>query len=134
MLFDNSNLENIYKDTETFKYKSERFSQSIDISVDIPLLGRKNISVELTDKGYLITNILDTGKGFYIGENKVQEFLDYIKENYDGYRIVYIYENEKEIPESERNDEIVMIDNTTHNTTIVNINTTTQNRTEAREF
>lgn len=96
-LFNNKNLENIYSDNDTAKYTSERFSQSIDISVDIPLLGYKNISVSLTDKGYLLTNILDTGKGFYIGEDKVQEFLNYIKENYDGYKIVYVDENGREI-------------------------------------
>lgn len=89
-LFSNLNLENIYSDNDTSKYTSERFSQSISISVDIPILGYKNISVSLTDKGYLLTNILDTSKGFYIGEDKVQEFLDYIKENYDGYKIVYV--------------------------------------------
>lgn len=96
-LFNNKNLENIYSDNDTAKYTSERFSNSIDISVDIPLLGYKNINVSLTDKGYLLTNILDTGKGFYIGEDKVQEFLNYIKENYDGYKIVYVDENGREI-------------------------------------
>lgn len=96
-LFSNLNLENIYSDKDTGKYTSERFSESIEISVDIPLLGYKNISVSLTDKGYLLTNILDTGKGFYIGEDKVKEFLQYIKENYDGYKIVYVDENGREI-------------------------------------
>lgn len=100
-LFNNKNLENIYSDNDTAKYTSERFSQSIDISVDIPLLGYKNISVSLTDKGYLLTNILDTGKGFYIGKDKVQEFLDYIKDNYDGYKIVYVDENGSGITDEE---------------------------------
>lgn len=118
-LFNNKNLENIYSDNDTAKYTSERFSQSISISVDIPLLGYKNISVSLTDKGYLLTNILDTGKGFYIGEDKVQEFLNYIKENYDGYKIVYVNENGKEITdenvEIEENiveERIMMTENT----------------------
>lgn len=118
-LFNNLNLENIYSDNDTAKYTSERFSQSISISVDIPLLGYKNISVSLTDKGYLLTNILDTGKGFYIGEDKVQEVLDYIKENYDGYKIVYVDENGKEITdenvEIEENiveEKIMMTENT----------------------
>ncbi len=119
MLFSDMDLENIYSDMDVGKYTSERFSKSINISVDIPLLGYKNISVSLTDKGYLITNILDTGKGFYIGENKVQEFLNYIKENYDGYEIVYIDENDLEITdrnmEKENNvveEKIMMIENT----------------------
>ncbi len=118
-LFSNLNLENIYSDNDAGKYTSERFSQSISISVDIPLLGYKNISVSLTDKGYMLTNILDTGKGFYIGEDKVKEFLEYIKENYDGYKIVYVDENGKEITdknmETENNmveEKIMMTENT----------------------
>ncbi len=96
-LFNNRNLENIYNDNDIGKYTSEKITQSISISVDIPLLGYKNISVSLTDKGYLLTNILDTGKGFYIGEDKVKEFLNYIKENYDGYKIVYVDGDGREI-------------------------------------
>lgn len=118
-LFNNLNLENIYSDNDTAKYTSERFSQSISVSVDIPLLGYKNISVSLTDKGYLLTNILDTGKGFYIGEDKVQEFLDYIKENYDGYKIVYVDENGKEITDKNMETENNIVEEkimTTENT------------------
>ena len=118
-LFSNLNLENIYSDNDIGKYTSERFSQSISISVDIPLLGYKNISVSLTDKGYMLTNILDTGKGFYIGKDKVKEFLEYIKENYDGYKIVYVDENGKEMTdknmETENNiveEKIMMTENT----------------------
>ena len=118
-LFSNLNLDNIYSDNDIGKYTSERFSQSISISVDIPLLGYKNISVSLTDKGYMLTNILDTGKGFYIGEDKVKEFLEYIKENYDGYKIVYVDENGKEMTdknmETENNiveEKIMMTENT----------------------
>ena len=118
-LFSNLNLENIYSDNDTGKYTSERFSQSISISVDIPVLGYKNISVSLTDKGYMLTNILDTGKGFYIGEDKVKEFLEYIKENYDGYKIVYVDENGREITdknmETKNNiveEKIMMTENT----------------------
>lgn len=91
-LFSNLNLENIYSDND--KYISDNFSENIDISVNIPILGYENISISLTDKGYLLTNILDTGKGFYIGKDKVQEFLDYIKENYKGYKIVHIDESD----------------------------------------
>ena len=91
-LFSNLNSENVYSDND--KYISDNFSESIDISVNIPILGYEKISISLTDKGYLLTNILDTGKGFYIGKDKVQEFLDYIKKNYDGYKIVQIEESD----------------------------------------
>lgn len=117
MLFDNLDLKNIY--TDNGKYRSDKFSTNIEISVDIELLGYKNISIELTDKGYLITNILDSGKAFYIGEEKVQEFLDYIMKNYDGYKIVYVYKNDNETKNEDKKDnenlQIVthnMIDNT----------------------
>ena len=118
-LFNNKNLENVYSDNEIEKYTSEKLTQSISIGVDIPILGYKNISISLTDKGYLLTNILDTGKGFYIGEDKVQEFLDYIKENYDGYKIVYVDENGRKITDKSEKTEKNIVEEkimTTENT------------------
>ena len=122
MLFNDKNLENIYSDKDSWKYRSERFTSEISISIDIPILGYKNISVTLTDKGYLITNILDTGKGFYIGENKVNEFLEYISDNYDGYKLVRVTDEEDEIPESEKEQDIVMYDKSTNTVTNVTVN------------
>lgn len=142
-LFNNKNLENIYSDNDTEKYTSERFSQSIGISVDIPLLGYKNISVSLTDKGYLLTNILDTGKGFYIGEDKVQEFLDYIKDNYNGYKIVYVDESSSGITDEEVKTEkniveekIMMTENTVNGyvTKEVDTNTITSNENKIEPY
>ena len=142
-LFNNKNLENIYSDNDTEKYTSERFSQSIGISVDIPLLGYKNISVSLTDKGYLLTNILDTGKGFYIGEDKVQEFLDYIKDNYNGYKIVYVDESGSGITDEEVKTEkniveekIMMTQNTVNRyvTKEVGTNTITSNENKIEPY
>lgn len=124
MLFDNRNLENIYSDNDIGKYTSEKFSQNISIGVNIKLLGYENISVSLTDKGYLLTNILDTGKGFYIGEDKVQEFLNYIKENYDGYEIIYIDENSTNVENNEENENIIMMENKIEKTTAIDIITT----------
>lgn len=142
-LFNNKNLENIYSDNDTEKYTSERFSQSIGISVDIPLLGYKNKSVSLTDKGYLLTNILDTGKGFYIGEDKVQEFLDYIKDNYNGYKIVYVDESGSGITDEEVKTEkniveekIMMTENTVNGyvTKEVDTNTITSNENKIEPY
>ncbi len=118
-LFNNKDLENIYSDNEIEKYTSEKVTQSISIGVDIPILGYKNISVSLTDKGYLLTNILDTGKGFYIGEEKVHEFLDYMKENYIGYKIVYVDKTGKEITDETTKNENNIVEEkimTTENT------------------
>ena len=111
MLFNNLDLENIYSDTNAGSYMSEKYTTEFSISVNIQLLGYKNISVSLTDKGYLITNILDTGKGFYIGEDKVQDFLNYIKENYDGYQIIY-NDNNIDISEEDEKNGISVIENT----------------------
>ncbi len=118
-LFDNLDLENVYSDNDIAKYTSEKFAQSIGISVDIPVLGYNNRSVSLTDKGYLITNIFETGKAFYIGEEKVQEFIEYVINNYEGYRIVYVDKDGNEIKDTERNEEgnvlddkIITIENT----------------------
>lgn len=61
----------------------------MDIGVDIPLLGYKNIAFWITEDGYLETNILDTKKAFYIGEEKSQAFVNYVIETCTGYEIVY---------------------------------------------
>ena len=122
MLLNDLTLENIYRDNG--KYRSDYFVKSVGISIDIPKLGYKNISIELTDKGYLITNILDTGKGFYIGEEKVQEFIDYLTENCKGYQIVYIDTNPN-VNEEETNpedDKIMMYDKATNTVTEVDMN------------
>ena len=70
------------------------------ISVDIPLLGYKNISLTVTEDGYLWTNILDIGKAFYIGREKAEAFADYVDENYTGYELRYIYEDGEDARET----------------------------------
>ncbi len=94
MLLDKTKLQNIYDLRE--RYTSDHSTQSVSIEVKIPMLGIQNSRISLTDKGYLLINIFDTGKGFYIGEKKIQDFIDYISNNYDGYRIVYVDENGEE--------------------------------------
>lgn len=79
-------------------YDSMHFVNILSISVNIPLLGYENISLGVTEDGYLTTNILDTGKAFFIGPEKVQRLKDYVFDNCEGHEIVYIYENEP-VPE-----------------------------------
>ena len=55
----------------------------------------------------MTTNILETGKRFYLGEEKVQKFVKYIIENYDGYKTVYVDENGNELSWDEQEDEKV---------------------------
>jgi len=56
----------------------------MDISIDVKVLGDVNISLTVTDEGYLKTNILSTQKAFFIGKDKVQAFVDYVLETGTG--------------------------------------------------
>ncbi|MGN0498897.1 MAG: hypothetical protein ACI4F6_07550 [Acutalibacteraceae bacterium] len=47
----------------------------MDIGIDIPILGYENISLSVTEDGYLRTNILDTEKIFNIGVDRAIEFV-----------------------------------------------------------
>lgn len=114
MLFNDLTVKNVHDD-------SDYHSRVMSISVDIPILGYKNISVSVSEDGYLMTNIFETGKTFYIGKEKVQQFVDYIIQNYDGYKTVYVDENGNELSldEPEENttnepDTIMVYDNTTN--------------------
>ena len=63
----------------------------ISVSINIELLGYENISLTVTEDGYLTTNILDTGKAFFIGKEKAEEFYGYVRENCEGTeKITYI--------------------------------------------
>lgn len=80
---------------------------SIRISLDIPLLGFEDSSFWLTDDGYLITNILNSGKAFFIGEEQAKQFKDYVIKNHKGYELVYPKGEQTEI---DGMDEIEAID------------------------
>ncbi len=60
------------------------YKTRLDISIDIPILGYENIAMWTDENGYLQTNILDTGKYFCIGEEKAENFKNYVRENYTG--------------------------------------------------
>lgn len=94
MLLSDRELENVYSD-------KEMYINVMSVSVDIPLLGYENISLGVTENGYLVTNILNTGKAFYIGEEKVQEFIDFIINNCQGYELVYVNNNQDQMSENE---------------------------------
>ena len=76
LLFDES-LPNVYDDKDV----QFQFDTKISIRIDMPLLGYENISISLSENGYLRTNLLDTEKLFYIGEDKVDTFMTYVEEN-----------------------------------------------------
>lgn len=49
------------------------------ISVDVPILGKYNIGINIRDDGYIDTNISDSPVSFYIGINSINNFLRSIK-------------------------------------------------------
>ena len=59
---------------------------SMDISIGIPMLSIYNVGLRVTVDGYLFTNLMDTGKIFYIGEEATANFMDYVRNNC---RVVY---------------------------------------------
>lgn len=131
MLFDDVSVENVHSDREFH-------SRIMSISIDIPLLGYKNISVSVSEDGYLMTNILETGKTFYIGKEKVRNFVNYIIDNYDGYKTIYVDENGNELSldgleeddEETANGTILVYDTKTNETTQYSPNYSGKNFTE----
>lgn len=75
-------------------------------SVNIPLLGYQNISLSVQEDGYIKTNILDTGKLFYIGEDKTQAFVDYVTDHCEGYEPVTVYDTAIEVPETQTSEAV----------------------------
>lgn len=73
----------------------------MSISVNIPKLGYNNISLAVTEEGYMTTNILATRKEFFIGAEKTKAFMEYVRENCEGYIIRY------EAPAEEENGDTV---------------------------
>ena len=53
----------------------------MSISTNIEALGIENVSFAVNDEGYIKNNILGTAKTFYIGKEKVNNFIDYIIKN-----------------------------------------------------
>lgn len=74
LLLCDTSLPNVAGQSITWKHK-------ISVRIDMPLLGYENISISLSENGYLRSNLLDTEKLFYIGEDKVDAFLAYVEEN-----------------------------------------------------
>lgn len=84
----------------------------LGFSVNMPVLDSYNISIAITENGYLTTNILSTGKAFYIGKDRVQAVLDYVTENCQGYELVYESDAPQEDSSAGQGDEPVTGDST----------------------
>ena len=86
MLLSDRELKNV-KDYDSMNFGKELIS----VSINIELLGYENISLTVTGDGYLTTNILGTGKAFFIGKEKAENFAEYVRENCEGTeKITYI--------------------------------------------
>lgn len=77
MLLCDEALCNEYDETDW----QRQWNNKISIRIDMPLLGYQNISISLSEDGYLRTNLLDTEKLFHIGKDKVDAFMEYVEEN-----------------------------------------------------
>lgn len=77
MLLSDTSATNVADD---YEWPTE-WKNKMSIRIDVPLLDYTNISISLSEEGYLITNLLDAGKIFYIGEDKVAAFMEYVEEH-----------------------------------------------------
>ena len=66
-------LPNVYDQQMTFY-------DTIDISVHLNLFGISHV-LSLDESGYLFTNMLSTGKAFYVGKDVYTAFVDYVQNN-----------------------------------------------------
>lgn len=68
-------------DYNTF-VEGNRFESALDFAVDIPILGIKNLSLQVTKGGFVHTNaFFHTSTLFYLGTEKTESFVQYVKEN-----------------------------------------------------
>ncbi len=92
MLLSNRTLETIGEPIPTG-------SCEMSVSVSIPLLGYENIALTVNEEGSLSTNILDTGKYFFVGTELASRFMEYVIQNYTGYEIRYTDSFGSAVPE-----------------------------------
>lgn len=104
MLFDDLNVR-----TENNNLKPHKCIMTISAK----LSDYRNMSFDLAEDGYITTKLFVSNKTFYIGEDKVKKFLNYVLENYQGYKTVYVYENNEENKNENKvtNEEIVVVEN-----------------------
>lgn len=53
-----------------------------EFNVSVPVFGKNDCTVRITDEGYVTTDIVSAGATFFIGRERVDEIRDYLKENY----------------------------------------------------
>jgi len=78
MLLSDTSLPN---QAENNQYNPMWFVSLMSVGVDIEVIGCRNVSIAVSENGYLQTNILGTAKSFFIGKDKVQAFVNYVLGN-----------------------------------------------------
>lgn len=58
------------------------------ISIGLRILNLDNLAFTVDRNGYVMTNLFGYPNSFYVGEEKINGFFDYLHENYEG--VVYI--------------------------------------------
>lgn len=72
--------EILFNDTSIENCGSSMSQGDCGISIDIPLIGRKNIGITVNSNGYISTNIAESVAKFNIGTAKTKEFIDYVNQ------------------------------------------------------
>lgn len=116
--YDIIEFTNAYNDENYF---NEIYAPTMRIYMDIPFLGYEEAEISVRPNGYITTGLFGTSKIFYIGEDNVQKFVDYIVDNYQGYKLVYVYPEEEELDET-TNSTIMMLTNSTNEAFVVDMN------------
>lgn len=54
----------------------------VEFGVNIPVFGKEECTVRITDEGYVTTDMVSAGATFFIGEDRVDEIVEHIKNKY----------------------------------------------------
>ena len=81
--------DNIHDDTLWLRLPA---ADELDLRIDIPLLGIQNMGLCIREDGYLTTNLLATGKTFFLGPERAQAFITGLKETLEGSEVLFAYQ------------------------------------------
>lgn len=82
-LADAEKIWNMLLSDRTLEMLNPEYYQSaaMSISIDIELAGVRNMSLAVTNDGYLQTDLFNNPKVCFIGKDKVNAFINYVREN-----------------------------------------------------
>ncbi|MBR5410100.1 MAG: hypothetical protein IK104_05465 [Clostridia bacterium] len=58
-------------------------ARTVDVSISVPRIGAENLSLAVTEDGYLVTNVAGSAAVFYLGTEKTQAFEAYLSSHVD---------------------------------------------------